>query len=466
MEFNLHKKQGEALKSKANEILYGGAAGGGKSHYIRVLSILIAVQVPNVQIYLFRRLSEDLYNNHMIGVHGYYSMLDKLVQAKKVKITTAPVKITFWSGAIIHLCHCQYEKDVIKYQGAEINVLLFDELTHFMKTQYTFLRGRVRVAGLDIPPNMQLPLIFCGSNPGGIGHNWVKAMFIDPAKEYEVWKTPKLDGGMNRQYIPAKLKDNPSIDYEDYAAKLNGLGNPMLVRAMLNGDWDIVAGGMFDDVYNKAVHEIEPFEIPGSWYIDRSFDWGSSHPYSVGWWAESDGTDVTLKDGTVKATVRGDLFRINELYGWNGQPDEGTKELAVDIAKKIKIIELEMKLNVRPGAADSSIYTVENDNCIAKDMESEGIYWLHANKSPGSRKNGWEIFRKMLNGANSKEEKGLYIFNVCRQFIRTIPVLPRDKKHADDVDTNAEDHIADEARYRMLAEKSITNSLPVAGLRF
>ena len=465
MEFNLHKKQGDVLLSKANEILYGGAAGGGKSHLIRIISILLCCQIANLQVYLFRRLSEDLYKNHVEGVNGYYGLLGDLIESKQAKITNSPTKISFWNGSKIHLCHCQYEKDVYKYQGAEINVLLIDELTHFTRFQYVYLRGRVRVSGLVIPDSLKIPLILCGSNPGNIGHNWVKSAFIDPAPHLDIWRAKKTDGGMLRQYIPAMLSDNPSINEDEYSSMLRGLGNPALVRAMLNGDWDIVAGGMFDDLYNKAIHEIEPFDIPSSWYIDRSFDWGSSKPYSVGWWAESDGTDITLKDGTTKSTVRGDLFRINELYGWNGVPNEGTKELAVQVAEKIKIIEKEMNLKVNAGAADSSIYTTENGNCIADDMAKVGVTWKHANKSPGSRANGWEIMRKMLKGSSSNEDAGLYIFNVCRQFCRTIPTLTRDDKKTDDIDTNAEDHIADEARYRMLAKKEVVSISRVGGLR-
>jgi hypothetical protein len=227
---------------------------------------------------------------------------------------------------------------------------------------------------------------------------------------------------------------------------------------MLEGDWNIVAGGMFDDVYSQEIHEISPFNIPSSWRIDRSFDWGSSKPFSVGWWAESDGTEATLPDDSKKAWPRGTLFRIGEWYGWSGQPNEGCKMLAVEVAKGILDRELSAPWGsrVEPGPADNSIFDAENGVCIADDMAKLGIRWERSDKSPGSRKTGWEAMRRMFKACRKHpmEEPGLYVFNTCRDgFIRTVPALIRDQNKTDDVDTNAEDHCGDEARYRCLAVK-------------
>ena len=154
----------------------------------------------------------------------------------------------------------------------------------------------------------------------------------------------------------------------------------------------------------------------------------------------------------MRSTQRGDLFRIAELYGWTGKPNEGTRELAVEVARKILNYQRELGRSINPGPADSSIFTIENGNCIASDMERMGIRWTRANKSPGSRINGCEIIRERMKNSISREGPGLYIFDTCRQFIRTVPVLPRDKKQADDIDSESEDHVIDEVRYRCLTK--------------
>ena len=464
MDLELHAKQSEAFLTPATEVLYGGAAGGGKSHLMRIAMIAWCIAIPGIQCNLFRRTSDDLGKNHMEGPSGFRALLADWVVAGHVSFNEQKGHISFKNGAKIFLCHCQHEKDRFKYQGAEIHVLMIDELTHFTETIYRYLRGRVRLGGLNLPKGHEglFPRIICGSNPGGIGHSWVKAMFIDHAAPMEIVAMPKEEGGMLRQYIPAKLDDNPTLaeNDPDYIDRLSGLGNAALVRAMRDGDWDIVAGGALDDVWDRAKHVIEPFEIPSSWHVDRSFDWGSSHPFSVGWWAESDGTEATLRDGSKRCWPRGTVFRIAEYYGWNGRPNEGCRLLAVEVARKIMEFEKAMfkTRSVTPGPADSSIFDAENGVSIADDMGRVGIRWIRADKSPGSRKIGLESLRRRLKAALAwpMEEPGLLIFDTCSHFIRTVPVLPRDEKKPDDVDSAAEDHVYDEARYRCMNIKRTT----------
>lgn len=417
---------------------------------MRVAAILWCLEIPGIQIYIFRRHFDELYKNHMEGVSGFPELLAAWVNAKLVTINHSAHTIRFWTGSTIFLCHCQHEKDVYKYKGPEIHILMIDELTQFTAKMYRFLRSRMRVGQLKVPEKYRglLPRALNGTNPGDVGHNWVKASFIDFAPKFAIKQMDKAEGGMRRQYIEAKLEDNPSVDAEDYAGKLEGLGDPALVNAMLHADWDIVAGGMFDDVWNRKKHAIPAFEIPSSWRIDRSFDWGSSAPFAVLWWAESDGT--TAPNG--KTYPPGTLFLIDEWYGWNGRPNEGCKMLAVEVARGIKDREAEMPYKVNPGAADSSIFDADNGVKIADDMARLGIWWLEADKSPGSRKNGWEKIRKHLKAGlqHPMEDAGLFIFDHCLQWIRTMPTLPRDETKRDDVDTKSEDHIGDATRYRIM----------------
>ena len=466
IEVSLHPKQAQAFLSDATEILYGGAAGGGKSFLLRVKAISCAMQFPGIQIYLFRRFFSELVKNHLDGPGGFRALLEPYIRKKYCRIATTPPAIRFANGSAIHLCHCRFDSEVCRFQGAEIHVLMMDELTHFSETIYRFLRGRCRLPEeLGRMSSGKLPLILCGANPGGPGHNWVKRTFIDFAEPCEIRTMGKEEGGMMRQYIPARLSDNPSLNQEEYEARLSGLKSPFLVRAMLDGSWDIVAGGMWDDVWNPEIHVVEPFEIPLSWRIDRSFDWGASKPYSVGFWAESDGSEVKLSDGSILQTVRGDLFRIAEIYGWNGKPNEGSGDSPRTVASLIleKEKSLGLRGRVKPGPADNSIFDSSGCASIASEMERAGVRWNRSDKTPGSRRRGWVLLRQLLCNARTKEAPSLRVFSCCTHFIRTIPVLQRSERDADDIDTTAEDHTADETRYRILAntKRTISGGIPL-----
>lgn len=459
----LWPKQQAALDTSAAEVLYGGAGGAGKSFLIRVAAITWAHEIQGLQVYIFRRELPDLLKNHMEGPSSFPALLAPWIDAKYAKINWSKNLISIGKSRI-HLCSCQHEKDVYGYQGSDIHVLIIDELTQFSDSIYRYLRSRVRLAkagtplALTMPPGWEarFPRILAGSNPGGIGHNAAKVRFIDPAPKMEIWRAPKVDGGMLRQFIPAALQDNPALDEDEYAAKLYGLPE-YLRRAMLDGDWNIVAGGMLDDLWRDEVHIVQPFDIPSSWTIDRSLDWGMSKPASVGWWAESDGTFAVMKTGQRRQWPRGTLFRIGEIYTWNGNPNEGTKILAAELGREILEYERTAGIagRVRNGPADPSIFAVEEGKSFADKFAAVGVRWIAADNSPGSRKAGAESLREMLKAAckRPQEEPGLFIFETCRQWLRTVPVIPRDLKKPDDADTKAEDHAYDETRYRIRAPK-------------
>jgi hypothetical protein len=488
LNLELHPRQGDAYLSKATEILYGGAAGGGKSHLERVAPISWCREIPKLQVYLFRRTYPELWDTHMTGPTAFPSMLAPITNIGTCKIVDKDIR--FANGAEIHLRHCQYEKDVLAYQGPEIHVLIIDEIGQWISGMYKYLRSRVRASvdlvlpkhyrkgeiGLDGQVNGWdlFPRVLLAGNPGGILHNYLKQGWVDHGEE--LWEAPASEGGMMRQYIPARLPDNPSIDREAYEKRLEGLGSPQLVKAMRDGDWDIVAGGALDDVWNRDRHVVRPFKIPASWRIDRSFDWGSSKPFSVQWWAESDGTEAIV-DGRPKSWPRGTIFLIAEWYGWNGNANEGIYLEDTKIGQGIK--EREAKFRgplgigqyILPGPADSSIF----DGDPGKDSIATGIdkgygirgLFVKADKSPGSRKNRLEVMRRKLKAslAERMEEPGLFVFDTCMDgFIRTVPVLPRDGNNPDDVDTEAEDHAYDAAGYRLTAPRNEARILRVTGV--
>lgn len=455
LNLDLHPQQAKVFQSEAQEILYGGAAGGGKSYLMRAAAIIWAMQIPGLQVYLFRRQFPDLEKNHLQGPTSFPMLLGEAIDSGEVRWNRSKYFFEFANGSRITLCHCQKDDDRYNYLGAEMHVLLFDELSQFTPVVYNFLRTRVRMVGIEIPEGVvgSFPKILAGSNPGGPFHQSMKHMFIDPSPPYEYHRAPQDEGGMLRQFIPAKISDNPALLAQDptYAQRLMGLGDPQLVKAYLEGDFNVVLGGMFDDLWRPSVHVLKPFAIPKSWYLDRSFDWGSSKPFSIGFWAESDGTPARTADGKEIFFPRGSLIQFGEWYGWTGKPDEGVFMTATEIAKGIKDIESGINRKVSPGPADSMIYSSQNDNCVADDMEKEGVHWHKVEKGPGSRAMGIEKIRNMLHAAryNPLELPGLYFFENCRNSIRVLPVAPRDHTKFDDIAKGYEDHPIDMISYRV-----------------
>jgi hypothetical protein len=305
-------------------------------------------------------------------------------------------------------------------------------------------------------------MILCGSNPSGVGHTWVKRSFVDFAPPLEVVRTPKSEGAMLRQFIPSRLDDNPTQD-ADYADRLSGLGDDALIRAMLEGDWNIVAGGALDDVWSPRCI-VPRFKVPSSWRLDRAFDWGSEHPFSVGWFAESDGTEATLEDGTIFAPPKGSIIQFGE---WYGTPSIGTNKglrlSSKEIAEGVNERESDFAAGewisgkVNAGVADNQISNVIDKSVptIAETMAREGVRWTKSDKSAGSRVVGLNLMRDRLREASKDypESPALYFMDHCRASISILPTLPRDKLKPEDVDTKAEDHVYDMVRYRVLAGK-------------
>lgn len=338
------------------------------------------------------------------------------------------------------------------------------------KPQYT-KQGNVIYATFDGKPLPNIPLeVFSTTNPSGPGHNWVKRRFINCAQNGEVVRTtvevfdPKTQQDVEvtktQVAIFGSYRENIYLSAE-YIAELDRLtdSDPNLKRAWLFGDWDVTAGGAIDDLWTKTTHVLPRFAIPEGWHVDRALDWGSSHPFSVGWFAEANGEEATLDDGSTFCPPPGSLIQIAEWYGTNEiGSNKGLKLSAPDLADGI--IEREIELMSEgwipsqpwPGPADNQIRDVrESDvDTIEKKMSKKGVRWIESDKSPGSRKNGLQLLRDRLEAAKRMEGPAIYFMSNCVGSIETLPSLPRDEVKIDDVDTTAEDHCYDMVRYRVL----------------
>ncbi len=462
--FELHPKQTFVLESEATEILFGGAAGGGKSHLLRVIGTLLCLYIPNLQVYLFRRLSPDLQANHMDGEAGFRNTLAPLVASGDVKIVEDEVRF-IRNGSKIHLSHCQHGKDMYKYQGAEIHVLLIDELTHFTETIYRFLRNRVRMPP-SIPmmiyeifgKDFTLPKIICGSNPGNIGHQFVKQTFIDMLQPYEVKQMPPEEGGMKRQYIPALLEDNPTLVKNDpgYEMRLQGLSSPDLVKAMRYGLWDITAGAALEKL-RRDKHMIRNFEVPSAWTKFMVIDWGSAKPFAVGWFCVvEDHLNLKAKDDWPERLIpRGALILYREWYGWNGKADEGCRLESPTVAKQILDIEEEAGEEMDYRVGDSAMWAEHDGKSIQERMyeATNGMFLME--RSRKDRINNFEEIRARI--AGDEDGPMFYATIGCKHFWRTVPDLQLDDKHPEKgPGTEQEDHIFDVLSYGCASRPYIT----------
>lgn len=468
LNLHLHLRQGEAFLTTATELLYGGAAGGGKSHLMRIAAVIWCAAIAGLQVYLFRRIREDLIKNHMEGPKGFRALLAPWVNAGMCQIVEDEIR--FWNGSKIYLCHCKDEKDIYKYQGAEIHVLIIDELTHFTEIMYRFLRNRVRMVGIVLPSTYagRFPRIMCGANPGNIGHLWVKRTFIDGVQPMELRSMSKHEGGMLRQFIPARLEDNPSMASDDpgYESRLEGLGSASLVAAMRWGDWDVIEGAFFDK-WDTRKHVVKPLDIPAHWTRLRSGDWGSAKPFSFGWWAVVSDSYRTESGITLP---RGCLVRYREWYGCRRDennialPDTGLKMHAHEVGRGLQSIESTMPVKPTAGVLDPAAFAENGGPSIAEELArgSGGkIYWMPAdNKRVPDRgaMGGWNQMRARLDG-DADGNPMIVCFSTCTDSIRTIPALQHDKNRPEDLDSSMEDHAADDWRY-MCMSRPWTSAAP------
>lgn len=477
--------QALALDSRCHHTLYCGSRGPGKS---------------DCQLMKFRRYVGIGYGSFWRGIifdREYKNLDDLVVKAKRwfprfddgaKWLSAAKDYKWIWpTGEELLFRVIKHPDDYWNYHGHEYPFIGWNELCKYPDSSlYDKMMSCNRTSFTpekDSPnPSEPLPpiplVVFSTTNPAGPGHTWVKNRFIDVAPYGEVVKTDTEVFNPRNQQTEVVTKTQVAIfgSYREniylspeYVADLVKITDENLRLAWLTGSWDIVAGGAISDVFDRKTHIIPRFPIPDSWYIDRAFDWGSSHPFYVGWFAEANGETVRVPqpDGSVWefTPVPGSIILCHEWYGTKKLgTNEGLRLSAPDIAKGITQIEDSLMSNqlgqrawfpYKPnaGPADNQIRNVREKDVetIEKKMADEGVRWTDSDKSPGSRVNGLQLLRDRLEAAKRGEGPGFYVMQHCSNWISTVPVLPRDERIIDDVDSSAEDHPYDVTRYRVLA---------------
>jgi len=320
------------------------------------------------------------------------------------------------------------------YHGHEYPFIGFEELTNWPTDEcYEVMKSCSRCS-IDGVPKFYLST----GNPFGAGHGWVKARFIDIGPE----GTVAIDeAGNSRVRINVSLDDNPAIIENDpeYVKQLEGIKNPELKKAWRHGDWDIAVGGFLQGIWDSKVHKVKPFKIPSDWPRWRAMDWGSAKPYSIGWYCLS---------------PEGEIYRYRELYGGDGnKPNVGSRESATVVAKRIYKIEAqERKAGIRflKNPADSAMWAdVGNEQSINDLFKKQKVRWVKSKKGPGSRVIGAQLI------INALTENKFFVFDICKHWLRTIPVLMPNASNWEDVDTEMEDHAWDETMYSLRSRHKV-----------
>ncbi|MDB4301077.1 terminase family protein [Flavobacteriaceae bacterium] len=425
--------QTEFLSANEREVLYGGSAGGGKS-YAMLADPVRYLNNPNFRGLLVRRTTEELRELISVSKQLYPQAIPNIKFMERDKTWVAP------SGATLWLSYLDRDDDVTRYQGQAFSWIGFDELTQW-PTPYPFdyMRSRLRTtkgSGLELYQRAT-------TNPGGPGHSWVKKMFVDPAPSGEDFWATDIETGktlmwpqghtrsgeplFKRRFIPATLFDNPYLA-DDGMYEANLLSLPEYQRKqLLEGNWDVNEGAAFPE-WNRAIHVVEPFNIPNNWAKFRACDYGYGSYTGVLWFAVSPSEQLVV---------------YRELYV--------SKVLATDLADMVLEAEAEDG-TIRYGVLDSSLWHKRGDTgpSLAEQMIIKGCRWRPSDRSRGSRIAGKNEIHRRLQVDEFTEEPRLVFFSSCLQTISQLPSIPLDKNNSEDVNTHSEDHLYDALRYGVM----------------
>ena len=438
------EKQTQFLMDRHKHIGYGGARGGGKSHAVRMKAVGLGFRYPGIKLAIVRRTYPELMRNHVEPLKKILNVgyPDKNKRAAVYNKTERVM--TLLNGSTISFMYCDNERQLERFQGLEIDVLFIDEATQYDELWLQKMVACVR--GVNGFPKR----VYYTCNPGGRGHAYIKRIFID--RRYKTGENPE-----EYSFIRALVTDNKALmeTNPDYKRQLEALP-PKLRKAWLEGDWNIFEGQFFEEFLEEPpetvaeecglsveelkrqrrwTHVIEPFDIPKQWTVFRSFDWGYSKPFSCAWWA---------------VDFEGCMYRILELYGCTQTPNEGVKWEPNKVFDKIHEVETTHPWlagrNIG-GVADPAIWDSSTGVSIEEVAAKHRVYF---SKADNARIPGWMQMHYRL----AFDEDGypmLYVFSNCKAFIRTIPLLVYDDVKVEDLDTDMEDHVADESRYACMS---------------
>ena len=425
--------QTEFLAAGEREVLYGGAAGGGKS-YAMLADPLRFMGHPSFSGLLLRHTNEELRELVWKSQEMYPKIWPGIKWSERKMQWTAP------SGARLWFSYLDRDDDVLRYQGQAFSWIGFDELTQWHTPfAWDYMRSRLRSTAPDLPVYMRAT-----TNPGGPGHAWVKKMFIDPSPPGSAFNATDIESGktlaypkghskegqalFKRKFIPAMLVDNPHLyDAGDYEAMLLSLPEHQR-KQLLEGNWDVAEGAAFPE-FNRQVHVVDPFDIPHNWVKFRACDYGYGSYSAVVW---------------IACSPDEQLIVYRELYV--------SKVLATDLADMV--LELEAgDGNLKYGVLDSSCWHKRGDTgpSLAEQMIQKGCRWRPSDRSAGSRVSGKNEMHRRLQVDEYTEEPRLIFFNTCTNLIAQLPIIPLDKRNPEDIDTKSEDHLYDALRYGIMS---------------
>jgi hypothetical protein len=450
LDYRPNEKQTVLHAVRARQILYGGAAGGGKSHALRMDGLISCLQNPGLQAYLFRRTYPELKDNHLIPIQQMG------IPPEVATWKETDRKLTFYNGAFLQFCFAEDLADIFKYQGAEMHWLGVDEGALFLPEQLKFLRTRVRLGRYVPEQDGMFPRIVIGSNPGGPAHNLLREVFIEQAPPMHMFAdrttATKKSKGWKSIYIPARMDDNPYLDVDSYEGSFTALSAER-AKALRDGDWDVVAGAALS-MLERGKHMVRHFKPPRHWTHIMAMDWGTAKPFSIGWYVVSEGAVLTAKEGYPEVRLpKGALVRFAEWYGWSGEADMGCRMSSSEVAREIVRVEQEMELppiDVR--VADPQMWASQDGPSPQQNMRTATSGKLTLRQGRRDRKANYTEVIDRLNG--KPDDDGVvrpmfYVTDNCRHFWRTVPGLVLDTLEPDKGPATRmqEDHIYDEVAF-------------------